>query len=105
MKLKHTPGPWYVKELKAPAALHVYAEEGGMTGISIVDKKPTARDVANARLVAAAPELLAALKFSLMEWEQYALANEPGSATEKARVKAMRLATAAIAKAEGVPKK
>ena len=57
---KHTPGPWNVTKL------YVRKQDGGL-GASINDlwqkqKTPKAEMDANARLIAAAPDLLAALE-------------------------------------------
>lgn len=54
-----------------------------------------------ARLFSAAPDLLEALRFSLTEWGQYDSANIAGGPMERNRKKAIRLAQAAIKKAEG----
>lgn len=53
------------------------------------------------RLFEAAPDLLKALKFCEAELYQYLGANESGTGMEKARLKGIRLAQSAIAKAEG----
>jgi hypothetical protein len=84
---KHTSGPWYVEE--EPAGILVVAEKPGLcVSVTVPGRKTTAEDRANARLIAAAPELLNALKTVLSgdshTWSQRA---------EKA--------IAVIAKAEG----
>ncbi len=67
----HTPGPWVVDVERTkgrrgkkglPTMLMVVAEKGGMPGL-IVNQPPLVepRDVANAALIAAAPDLLEAL--------------------------------------------
>jgi len=60
MTTQHTPGPWNV------TGLYVREQDGGLVA-SINDlwhdqKTPKAEMAANARLIAAAPELLAALE-------------------------------------------
>ena len=60
MTTQHTPGPWNV------TGLYVRERDGGLVA-SIIDlwhdqKTPKAEMDANARLIAAAPDLLAALK-------------------------------------------
>ena len=72
--MSHTPGPWVVeddrkfknKKLRASGMLMVVAEKGGMPGL-IVNQPPvfTKADEANARLIAAAPDLLEALRGTL----------------------------------------
>lgn len=58
---KHTPGPWRVVEDRAPSSLEVYA---GKTAIAECWRRADVEtEIANARLIAAAPELLDALKF------------------------------------------
>lgn len=113
---KHTPGPWLVEEDET-------GDQSGLECVVVVDKSEnyhistcqfdgidghsnggnpdyeTAK--ANASLIAAAPELLKALKFCVGEFYQYDDANDPDGATEKARIKAIKLAEKAIAKAEG----
>ena len=63
METERTPGPWYTAEA---------------TGIIAVLSSPTAEDRANAKLIAAAPELLAAAKAAL-EYDKAmtACANDP----------------------------
>jgi hypothetical protein len=94
---KHTPGPWVVDADKD--SVMVVGRDGGMAVI-ISDAllgKPTALDIANARLIAAAPELLEASKMSLSVLSRMAkiLEQEPGDDTV---VPTLRTA---IAKAEG----
>lgn len=66
--MKHTPGPW--KEISG--AVYAYAR-GGFIPIAKMDREPgngtlpTERD-ANARLIAAAPELLEACKLLVATW-------------------------------------
>lgn len=58
---KHTPGPWRVVEDRVPASLEVYA---GKTAIAECWRRADAlTELANARLIAAAPDLLEALEF------------------------------------------
>jgi hypothetical protein len=86
---KHTDGPWHIT--KENTAQHFFtfikvrdAHDGVIAGMHVNDE-------ANARLIAAAPDLLAALKKVLTMTEGVA---PLGSFGEQAR--------AAIAKAEGV---
>ena len=79
---KHTPGPWLAQ------FCDVY-EVKGMTRIADVlpRSKPdwTAEDHANARLIAAAPALLAACKQALIEFEALAEANIYGGPSYQLR--------------------
>lgn len=103
---KHTPGPWYVIKsdgtdftaisTKPQIEEDMYLDFEVLGSSEWLRVKPD-----DLTLMAAAPELLEALKFSLSEWVQYDGANDPKGPTEKARIKAMRMAKAAIAKAEG----
>lgn len=105
MKTEHTPGPWFAKVTatwphehpeNARLALNVHGGEGqpGYDGNIITSLAPephiTAQDWANARLIASAPDLLAALE------EMYRVCNVSGDSSPH-RMKA----AAAIAKAKG----
>lgn len=59
MENKHTPGPWHV----VPENLSV-RDEGSQFVAACLSMEPgqTEQDVANARLISAAPELLEALR-------------------------------------------
>ena len=88
MTSKHTPGPWFVQ----PGFLTIYNMDGGDYGLtcavaSVLDKQP-GRDAAeaNARLIAAAPDLLEALKHARSQMQH------PDQMIDEA-----------IAKAEGTP--
>lgn len=89
---KYTPGPW--KVLRGPDAIRpaVTAVDPETGRVMFVCKLAT---LADARLIAAAPELLEALKELVNTREQHAGRVEPGSDGRYAR------ARAAIAKAEG----
>lgn len=54
---KHTPGPWYT-DGGACGVFH----DGGTSRIATIEGNFTSVRIANARLIAAAPELLEALK-------------------------------------------
>ena len=90
---QHTPGPWRSRELGSEGAriMPDYGDvrERGKT-IADVRGRDTLTDFANARLIAAAPELLEACK-GMIEWARRAKQANPGM--EIARAKA------AIAKA------
>jgi len=88
MNMRHTPGPW-TAVADGGSVLIVTAARGNT--MRVVDDSPREEAAANARLIAAAPELLAALK-EMLSSPTYG--NEPSES-------AVELAIAAIAKAEG----
>ena len=93
---QHTPGPWYADDAAENSHLAACMIENP-SWIAIEDTAPDGGHLAychpnNARLIAAAPELLAALD---------ALINMPSDMTAE-RVTALNAASAAIAKAKGV---
>lgn len=83
---KHTPGPWEVQNMTVFNSGCMFV--ANCDGLGDVDRMEISR--ANARLIAAAPDLLAALKV---------LVDNGGIGPEQM----FRDARAAIAKAEGVP--
>ena len=92
--LKHTPGPWTVTEGKLSLQIHSIGKDGKREYwlANIKGESVPASEMGNAHLIAAAPELLEALK-QVRDWEQ---AN-PGSISSLIEEDA----NAAIAKAEG----
>lgn len=88
-RAKHTPGPW-----KLDCYGQVTLENGHTLLVSGIASPmvPTAESIANARLIAAAPELLAALR-EIMEYNG-------GATTALHDAYVMERAHAAIAKAE-----
>jgi hypothetical protein len=99
MKTEHTPGPWGNQGLcvfagsNSPSGWKPVAEVAGDEN-NWSDPRP----IANARLIAAAPELLAALKDASVELAlSIAWADEP----PPEMVAAAKRASAAIAAAEG----
>ncbi len=100
---KHTPGPWQVGTKHHHNACQVYAADGQDAVCMVydiwhhrnVDECKDCKGMANARLIASAPELLEALKELLRvddEWHG-SVNSEMAGARQKARK--------AIAKAEG----
>ena len=69
--MKHTPGPWgYCEVKKGSGWWHIIAARGDV-GLGMFAKPPEVRDhgEANARLIAASPDLLAACKEALADAE------------------------------------
>lgn len=93
MNTQHTPGPWFVRD-------HEYGEfvycKNGYIISGPINKRT---DGANARLIAAAPDLLEALKAFLRA--PSIGSNGPGSSTIVVQDFNLRAARAAIAKATG----
>lgn len=99
MKTKHTPGPWYYR----PEEPSVEAEHNNDTGffLTVADcgesrTMSVDEQKANARLIAAAPELLEALQVCL-----WALTDETGNIAER-EYNASVMARAAITKSTAV---
>lgn len=93
---KHTPGPW---EITVNNYDHYGIHQAGMNGMAIIwiNKQHSEMDDANARLIAAAPELLEALRQAADELD--AIMNQKG---HTAKTRAIRdTSYAAIAKAQG----
>ena len=91
---KHTPGPWtfYASLPSTEPNWHIVTNSSRMRVLANVHIEPgNATDHANARLIAAAPELLAALQELLSEMGEFHNPNTEG----------WNMARAAIAKAEG----
>lgn len=89
---EHTPKPWRISDHGDGTSL-IY----GTGGVDIADTRSSANQKANARLIAAAPDLLAALKTMSAMWHAYVGPdNYDGHAA-----KAFSDAVAAIQKATG----
>lgn len=89
MKAKHTPGPWRVHPEDVEKVIQSSQGVAVMSGML----RDTIEREANARLIASAPDLLAALKCCLVALETIpAELRDPGQ---------MLMARAAIARAEG----
>lgn len=93
--MRHTPGPWTVKVIDTisdePAYWHITDTHGGVVG----DVQSV--NAADARLIAAAPDLLAALKHALERFEAIPDHRDEIGVYRKAA----QMARAAIAQAEG----
>lgn len=88
---KHTPGPWQWTQHFDPT-ISIYKD--GFGQIARLYDSSAGTGKANARLIAAAPDLLAALKSIAIAWKDEVLVHDD-------QREAMRAATAAIAKATG----
>ena len=88
MQTKHTPGPWLTAATNRIGYIYIQDSDG----VAITDPSPL--KIADARLIAAAPELLAALRHLLED----AVALNMG---ESDRSGVLVEARAAIAKATG----
>lgn len=102
----HTPGPWKVYHpISTAESLGIDAASGesvvvwGERHEGIIGE----RREANARLIAAAPELLEALRFCIpaLEWS---VANSPSAVRRSSARSDLEIARAAIAKATGETK-
>ena len=90
MKTAHTPAPWAILDLKEIKRIYI-------SGGDIVCDVKGEHQAANARLIAASPELLACLKecAELMKHDGF------GGEFDEGEAPALDRARAAIAKAEG----
>ena len=112
---KHTPGPWIVINAKNGlpyqiCAIHGRDTEPGVVGKGIlrwgsISLPSSGEGKANARLIAAAPEMLEALKVvtdTLIEWLPRIRGQRDVEELSRAYVaEQIAMAQAAIAKAEG----
>lgn len=90
---KHTPGPW-----KAEKSNNCIAIVSGDYGYGVAKTYGTGKeDTLNARLIAAAPELLEALKLCIPELKEWMRNHGEDIGT----LDVIKKAQAAIAKAEG----
>ena len=99
---KHTPGPWGVRDLPTTQRYIGPSNDGGAPSVALVLARvnvPDERLSADASLVAAAPELLAALESFLRA--PSVGSGGPGSITIVVQDFNLRAARAAIAKATG----
>lgn len=103
MTTKHTPGPWSFEECGAdPSVYKLMSEDGGVIGFPVRGtggKSQRKEFEANARLIAAAPDLLEALDYLLAQTVDQDL--EYGIALTEGELEAREKALAAIANATG----
>lgn len=99
---KHTPGPW--RQFEHNGNVMVCAGPSHLATVAIGGAMDESSDRANARLIAAAPELLDALRTILEYAECYDDAGPRAAGWQSAELRAdIEAARAAIAKAEGAP--
>jgi hypothetical protein len=91
--MNHATGPWVVRETQDDELYEVYREEGGELIAFAAD---TADQRANARLIAAAPELLEVLREVALGCERRLRKGK-----DQADLETLRLCRSAITKAEG----
>ena len=97
--MKYTPGPWYIDPIKAHANGNRRIMSEQCTPVAVVPEHLAA----DARLIAAAPDLLEALKeaTTALEWHWERIANRAAPVHETAIQEAYNQARATIAKATG----
>ena len=95
MQTKHTPGPWHIGVRTFHAGRDVYGPKGEPVAVADQELTLPEESAANARLIAAAPDLLAALEALVGEADlgEVDLDDDDRAKLEQAR--------AAIAKATG----
>lgn len=96
MEAKHTPGPWIVRSELSQLTIW-----GGCASIiANIRFDENRRALADARIIAAAPALLAALQ-AFVDYHEGDYPYEDGEETDDGRSPEMTQALAAIAKAKG----
>lgn len=97
MSGQHTPGPWAIVEDRSPSSLEVFG--GGAAIAELWRRADVVKEKADARLIAAAPDLLEALQMGVSETLDYIQRNHLSGAENNHWI---AQAKAAIAKATGV---
>ena len=102
----HTPGPWTVcKIAEGFRQIIGVTTDGGKNGFLIAIEPASEQDMADAHLIAAAPDLLAALKgiaqFAQMQVEDLAAEAQEGGVLARVELREWSAVLSAIAKAEG----
>lgn len=93
MKTEHTPGPWHIgKDTRIIGA--------NSQRVAVCDNNEATPGLVNAALIAAAPELLAALN-GILPFIAQSSASEGGAVKYSAAVRAADAVRAAIARARG----
>lgn len=116
MSDKHTPGPWRIatkgnigNTIEAQSGRKVHDLDDGMRTLATFQSccasdlyvEQEANQLANGRLIAAAPDLLAQLESTLGTLSLMAFAYPPGSATRTELDREQAAIRAAIARAKG----
>lgn len=94
-KTKHTPGPWHIGLRQPSSDKFIYGSNGGEVADCNMESNFPEENLANARLIAAAPELLEALRDALGSLIEARDEHDFNSACT------IKIAQDAIAKAEG----
>ena len=100
----HTPGPWSARQAYEHGEPVEWVVEAGREVICGLKYGDPDKEEADARLIAAAPEMLAALKrlsAKAAEFQQWAQNFDETDTTDQHLTESLALAQAAIAKAEG----
>jgi len=100
MSAKHTPGPWQVNSNFASQVCDCDGTSRGCAPIANMSGTPAERK-ANARLIAAAPDLLEALREVEKHLQSYVDAIEYGGGAASKSSERLASVRAAIAKATG----
>lgn len=95
----HTPGPWMVRRFRTAGPVHVMSECGRYVMDGSSQHSSRIRNEADAKLIAAAPELLEALH--RLQWLHHDDVFVYGDDDEQRVNEALANARAAIAKAIG----
>jgi hypothetical protein len=98
--MSHTPGPWCVRDIPSKERYVGPSSDGGAPSVAIIPARASRSDAeqaANARLIAAAPELLEVLSIALELLHNVA----PCTGQEDILSGCVDAARAAIAKATG----
>lgn len=107
MSARHTPGPWFIEETpESDSGSFLIISDGAPEWIVAETARgiPGNPDEANARLIAAAPDLLAALKAAVdCGMVPTSSVSDGGAAKYVHQVAVADMIRAAIAKAEGTP--
>lgn len=98
MLVPFTPGPWHIGMMPGPI---VYGEKGEQIASLYPRMVPQDENGANARLIAAAPELLEALRETLRELVTPKGLPDAGKGRTREQQAALTTAYAAISKATG----
>ena len=99
MTVKHTPGPWFYAESEVGTPFVDSESVGDLSAVAL----PIDEQKANARLIAAAPDLLAALRTAEASLADIGDADREPDVEwcERRAAEALPLVRAAIAKARG----